>query len=231
MMSVPLWNIELHSHTIYSRDCLTRLDELQVVCQERGIDKLAITDHNTAHAALEMARRPKNIWVIPGEEIMTTGGEILAWYIKREVPAGLSPRETIERLRDQGAVIGIAHPFDRYRSGAWEPEALMDIVDLVDAVEVFNSRCIQNADNLKALEFAHEHGKLMTVGSDAHTKREYGRATLQVRPFAHSADGLRQALQDAIRVENQSGIGVHFSSTYAKWIKRIIPALRPQKNG
>jgi predicted metal-dependent phosphoesterase TrpH len=228
-MSVPLWTVELHSHTVYSADSLVKLDELQAICQARGIDRLAITDHDTAQAALEMARMYPT-WIIPGEEIMTTQGEILAWYIKEEVPGGLTPQETIQRLRDQGAVIGIAHPLDRYRKGAWTREQLLAIVDQVEAIEVFNSRCIHNADNLKALEFAREHGKLMTCGSDAHAKREYGRAVMQTRPFANSADGLREALKDATRQEKLSGIDVHFSSKYALWIKRLIPSLKPTRN-
>lgn len=227
-MDIPLWTIELHAHTIYSKDCLIRLDSLQAIGQEKKLDKLAITDHNTAHAALQLARLYP-MWIIPGEEIMTTQGEILAWYIREEVPAGLTPQETIEQLRDQSAVIGVAHPFDRYRKGAWKPEQLMRVVELVDAIEVFNSRCIHDADNQKALEFARQHGKLMTCGSDAHTKGEFGRAIIKARPFANTADGLREALKDATREEQLSGPGVHFASTFAKWAKRLIPSLRPGK--
>ncbi len=227
-MSIPLWTVELHTHTIYSKDCLLQLDEIQTIVQEHNIDKLAITDHNTAHGALEMARMYP-MWVIPGEEVMTTDGEILAWYIKEEVPPGLTPIETIKRFRDQEAVIGVSHPFDRLRRGAWSPAGLLEIVDLIDAIEVFNSRCIFNDDNAKALAFAKEHGKLMTCGSDAHTKREYGQAILKTRPFANNAAGLRQALQDATREEALSGPFVHLDSTFAKWVKRFIPSQRPTR--
>lgn len=227
MSTSPLWRLELHAHTIYSKDCLTRLDKLQNICKKHSIDKFAITDHNTAQAALQMAHLYP-MWIIPGEEIMTTEGELLAWYIKEEVPPQLTPQETIERLRDQHAVIGIAHPFDRYRRGAWQPEQLTEIVDLVDCVEVFNARCIHNEDNLKALDFAKEHNKLMTCGSDAHSPQEYGKAVLKTRPFANTADGLRQALQDATREETQSSPLIHFSSRYAKWMKALFPSLKPR---
>ncbi|HEC23121.1 MAG TPA: hypothetical protein ENI95_09405, partial [Chloroflexi bacterium] len=80
-MSIPLWTVELHSHTIYSKDSLISLDRLQDICRVCGIDRLAITDHNTAAAALQMARMYP-MWVIPGIEVMTTQGELLAWYIK-----------------------------------------------------------------------------------------------------------------------------------------------------
>lgn len=226
-MSAPLWTVEMHSHTIYSRDCLTRLEDLQAICQARGIDKLAITDHDTARAALQMARAYP-MWIIPGEEIMTTKGEILAWYIKEEVPPGLTPEETIARLHEQDAVIGIAHPFDRYRKGAWKLENLQAIVELVDSIEVFNARCMHNADNQQALAFAQAHNKLMTCGSDAHGRSEYGNAILKLRPFANNADGLRQALRESVREEKLSNPLVHFGSRYAKWAKMLFPHLRPQ---
>lgn len=223
-MSMPAWTIELHSHTIYSKDCLIRLDQIQDICRERQIDKIAITDHNTAQGALELARMFPML-IIPGEEIMTTRGELLAWYIKEEVPPHLTPAETIRILKEQGAVIGVAHPFDRYRRGAWEEQELLEIVDEVDAIEVFNSRCLNAEDNHKSLEFARQHQKLMTCGSDAHVRREYGRAVIKCHPFANNAAGLRQALQDTEREETLSGVFVHFGSTYAKWAKRLIPAL------
>jgi predicted metal-dependent phosphoesterase TrpH len=225
-MSAPLWTVELHTHTVYSKDCLTKLDRIQAICQQRGIDKLAITDHNTAKAALELARLYPML-IIPGEEIMTTQGEILAWYIREEIPHKLTPHETIARLKAQGAVIGVSHPFDRYRKGAWKEEELLQIVEDVDAIEVYNARCLHEEDNAKALAFAQKHGKLMTAGSDAHILREYGQAVVKVPPFANNAQGLRQALQSAQRDTRLSPFWVHFGSTYAKWIKRVIPSLKP----
>ncbi|GAB4469757.1 MAG: PHP domain-containing protein [Anaerolineae bacterium] len=224
-MSIPLWTLELHCHTIYSHDSLLRLDAIQGICRERGIDRIAITDHNRAKGALELAHMYPML-IIPGEEIMTTRGELLAWYIKEEVPPGLSPQATIDRLREQGALIGVAHPMDRYRKGAWQMADLLAIIDQVDVIEVFNARCLHAEDNRRALAFAEKYGKLKSAGSDAHTPREYGRATVKVRPFANNAEGLRQALADAQFETRLSGVGVHLSSTYAKWIKRLIPSLR-----
>lgn len=225
-MGTPLWTVELHSHTIYSRDCMIRLEDLQKICRKRGIDKLAITDHNTAKAALEMARLYPML-IIPGEEIMTSKGEILAWFIKEEVPAGLSPFETIERLRGQGAIISAAHPFDRYRKGGWRQEDLLAISEQLDAIEVFNSRCIRPEDNAAALAFATAHEKLMTCGSDAHIATEFGKAILKIRPFSNTGESFRQSLQSAVRIEVLSSPLVHLGSTYAKWIKSLLPFLQP----
>lgn len=224
-MSAPRWKIELHAHTIYSKDSLTRLENLPEICRKQGIDKLAITDHNRAAGALN-AYRLFPMLIIPGEEIMTTEGELLAWYIREEVPPGLTPEDTIERLRRQGALIGVAHPFDRYRKGAWELEALERIAGLVDAIEVFNARCLHGEDNDQALEFAERTGKLMTCGSDAHIRREYGKATLLTEPFANTADGLRDTLRYAERQEAMSDFAVHFGTRFAKWAKRLRPSLR-----
>ncbi len=224
-MATPVWRIELHSHTIYSKDSLTRLGRIQAICQEHRLDRLAITDHNTARGAFELARMYPML-IIPGEEIMTTKGELLAWYITEEVPAGLTPQETIARLRSQGAVIGVSHPFDRYRRGAWRLEDLLAIADDVDAIEVFNSRCLHLEDNAEAEKFARQHGKLMSCGSDAHVAAEYAMAVLTARPFANTADGLRQALREGTREGRLSSPLVHFSSRYAKWMKRLRPSLR-----
>src|SRR5258708_6173531 len=93
------WKVELHSHTQYSKDCLIRLDDVVRTCRERGIDRIAITDHNTADGALALAKMAPDL-VIVSEEIMTTGGELLAYFVRETVPAGLTPAETIKPMRD-----------------------------------------------------------------------------------------------------------------------------------
>jgi hypothetical protein len=147
------WKVELHSHTRYSRDSLVRPETFIDACSHRGIDRVVVTDHNTAQAGLHMARLAPDL-VIPGEEIMTPQGEILAYFVRETIPPMLSPAETIRRLRDQGAFISVSHPFDRLRKGAWQIDDLLHIIDQVDAIEVFNARCLFPDDNVKAQEFA-----------------------------------------------------------------------------
>src|SRR5512136_1243514 len=99
--------IELHCHTEASADSLMRPADMLRVCQRRGIGTLAVTDHNNVHGALAaQALAPGR--VIVGEEIMTTAGELLAYFVKEEVPRGLTPAETIARLKAQQAVICVA---------------------------------------------------------------------------------------------------------------------------
>src|SRR5262249_52427830 len=167
-MEKPWLTVELHSHTYVSDDCLMRPADIVRTCAQRGIDRLAVTDHNLIVRALEVQRLAPEL-VIVGEEVMTSQGELLGYFLREAVPAGLSPAETIARLRAQGAAISVSHPFDRLRHGAWQQPDLEAIIDLVDAIEVFNSRCIYPEDNTRALAFAREHAKLGTVGSDAHS--------------------------------------------------------------
>jgi predicted metal-dependent phosphoesterase TrpH len=208
-----LLRVEFHCHTIYSKDSLTRVEDLLAVCHERQIDRVVITDHNTIDGALE-AKGLAPEMVIIGEEIMTQEGELLAAFVKEAVPGGLPAQKAIALLRDQGAFISVSHPFDRFRPGHWKILELAKIVNRVDAVEVFNSRCFPPFFNLRAAEFAREHGLLGTVGSDAHTLIEIGRATMLLPPF-EDAESLRQVFPLA-EVENRlSGFWVRVCSRYA----------------
>ncbi len=219
------WNVDLHSHTLWSKDCLTEFNTILRLCDQRGIDRIAITDHNTAEGALALQKLAPGR-VIVGEEIMTTQGEILAYFVRESVPAGLTPEETIRRLREQGAVISVSHPFDRLRKGAWREEDLLKIVDKIDAIEIYNARCIVNSDNDKAIAFAKKHSLIGTVGSDAHTRPEYGRSMVKMRPFTDDPEDFLDALQEASYIMRLSPIYVHLGSKAAKWSKKL--GLKPR---
>ena len=118
---------EFHCHTIYSDDSLTRPRDLVDTCRRKRIDRVIITDHNTI-AGAQAAHALDPELVIVGEEIMTTRGEILAAFVSEEIPKGLSPQETIRRLKDQGAFISVSHPFDKWRSGGWQKNDLLEIL-------------------------------------------------------------------------------------------------------
>jgi hypothetical protein len=157
--------------------------------------------------------------VIVGEEIMTTQGEILAYFVQETIPAKLTPEETLRRLKEQGAVISVAHPFDRLRKGAWREEDLLRIIDQVDAIEIYNARCLFLSDNARALEFAQKHGLCGTAGSDGHTRIEYGRAITRLRPF-NNADELREAFKTAEYIKRLSSPHVHIGSSVAKRLRK-----------
>ncbi len=210
--------VEYHCHTMYSKDSLTRLEDLARVCRARGIDRLVVTDHNTIAGALAM-REIDPALVIVGEEIRTTRGELLAAFVKEEVPKGLEPEEVIGRLREQGAFISVSHPFDGQRG--WREDDLRRIVPLVDAVEVFNSRCLLGKWDRQAGAFADEMGLLGTVGSDAHMLSEVGRAVMVMEDFG-DAEGFGQALENVTYETRRSGPWVRLGSRWAVMRKELV---------
>lgn len=214
-----LFRTEFHCHTIYSKDSLVRPADLVAACRRKGIDRVIITDHNSISGALEAQAIDPEL-VIVGEEIMTTQGEILAAFVKEEVPASLTPRETIERLKAQDAFISISHPFDFMRSGHWREEELLEILPDIDAIETFNARCLLPSMNKKATEFAERHGISSTVGSDAHTAWELGRATLTLPKF-NAASELREVIREGVPAFRRTGFHARLASRYAVIYKKI----------
>lgn len=211
--------VELHCHTRASVDSLVTVERYLNRCRKMGIDKIAITDHNQIKAALE-AKNMAPEMVIVGEEIQTSQGELLGYFMSEWVPPGLDPKDTIQRLRDQGAVISIPHPFDPFRSKDWGTGDLEAIVPYIDAVETFNARCFGNKANLDAAFFAIKHGLLMTAGSDAHTLDELGAATL-VMPDFNEAESFKAGLGMAQQITELSPFYTHLFSNYAKLNKKI----------
>jgi predicted metal-dependent phosphoesterase TrpH len=205
--------VEFHCHTNASHDSLTRPQELIAAARKKGIDRVIITDHNTIRGALAAQALDPEL-IIVGEEIMTTRGEILAAFITEEIPARLSPTETIRRLKDQGAFISVSHPFDSIRPGGWEENDLLDIIPFVDAVEVYNSRCAFSSFNRKAKKFAEQHNLPGTVGSDAHAAFEVGRSLLVLDQF-QGPDGMRKVIRNGIPQVKSSPVWFRLASRYA----------------
>ena len=221
--AVRTWRVELHSHTCLSEASLVRPEKLLAHCKKIEIDKIAITDHNAIEGAL-IAQQLAPELVIVGEEIETTGGELLGYFMSELVPAGLEPMEAIARLKAQGAVISVAHPFDTTRSHHWNHDSLAAIAPHIDAIETFNARCLGDGPNNTAAVFAREHDLLQTAGSDAHSLWEIGRAVLLMADFQDAA-GFRAALKNATQEVSLSPFYVHLFSRYAvlsKNLKRIF---------
>ena len=216
---VPSLLVEFHCHTNASKDSLTRPEELTAAARAKGIDRLIITDHNTI-AGARLAQQIDPNLVIVGEEILTTRGEILAAFVTEEIPAGLTPQETIRRLKEQGAFISVSHPFDRMREGGWAEEDLLEILPLVDAIEVYNSRCMLPQFNREAKRFAEKHNLPSTVGSDAHAAFELGRSLLLLEQF-EGPEGMRKVIRNANFETRWSPPWFHLSSRYATIRKKI----------
>jgi predicted metal-dependent phosphoesterase TrpH len=208
--------VEFHCHTDSSKDSLTKPKDLVEAARRKGVDRVIVTDHNAIDGALR-AHELDPQRVIVGEEVLTTQGELLAAFVTELVPKGLPPLEAIQRLRAQGAFISVSHPFDDFRG--WKLPDLLAILPLVDAIETFNARCMNPIFNVRAQEFARERGVAETVGSDAHTAWELGRATLTVAEFTGS-EGLRRVIRQGVANVKLSSPLIHLTSRYASMVKQ-----------
>src|SRR5207247_782616 len=164
--------VDLHCHTSASFDSLSRPEAVVRAAAARGLTHLAITDHERIDGALAArAAAPPELAVIIGEEIRTAGGDMIGLFLDEAIPAGLSASETARRIREQGGLVGLPHPFDRFRSSTGRRSSAADLdelVGLIDYVEVFNARLIGRG-NQRAAEFAAARGLPGAAVSDAHT--------------------------------------------------------------
>jgi predicted metal-dependent phosphoesterase TrpH len=216
--SSAIIKVDFHSHTQYSKDSLTTPEEIIAAARRRGLDRLVITDHNSVEGA-RIAQRLAPDLVIVGEEIQTLFGELLAAFVQEEIPPGLPPLEAIRRLRQQDAFISVSHPFDVNRSGFFLQD-LDEIAPLVDAIEVFNARCVFERTNRLAQEYAAAHGLSGTAGSDGHIAWEIGRAYLKLPAF-NSAGELRQVISKGAPCGRPVPLAVHAFASFISIPKRI----------
>lgn len=210
--------VDLHMHSQYSKDSLNTLADIIATCRRKQLDVICLTDHNAIEGALRL-RDISPLPVIVGQEITTSWGEIIAYFIEKLIPPHLHPLEAIQKVKEQGGVVSIPHPMDRIRREAMGREKVMQIIDQVDALEVFNSRCLLPGFNEEARALAHEHGLPGTAGSDAHSLVEIGATYLEVPAF-RSRDEFLLNLARANIHGRTSLPWVHLSSTISKGVKR-----------
>lgn len=211
---------DLHLHSFRSPDCNMSLDTIIRTCLRRGINCVALTDHNSLSAAPALQRLAP-FPVILGEEIKTTEGEITGLFLTDEIPRGKTPGATVEEIRRQGGVVYIPHPFDRVRRGAIRREALLEILDQVDVIESYNSRISFRADVEAAERFALEHGKLQGAGSDSHVWWELGNSYVEMPEF-EGAEGFLRSLAEGKIHGRLSSPAVHLASSFARFRKKYL---------
>jgi predicted metal-dependent phosphoesterase TrpH len=223
------YKVDFHSHTGHSKDSLCPAPDLLAAAVRRGLAGLAVTDHDTVDGALQalalVERQPERypgLTIIPGEEVKTREGELIALYIRETIPPRLTPEETVRRIRDLGGLVFVPHPFDRVRGSRLTAAALDRIADTVDGIEVFNARTTLTGDNHRALTFARTHGLLQTAGSDAHVAWEVGHAFVELdTPPATTPEALLVQLRRGTVVGKPSAPVAHIASSVAKLRKRL----------
>jgi predicted metal-dependent phosphoesterase TrpH len=216
--------VDLHCHSSASFDSLSKPADLVRNAGRFGLTHLAITDHERIDGA-QRARdvAPDGVSIIVGEEVRTSGGDLLGLFLERPVPPGMSPAETAAAIHEQGGLVGLPHPFDRFRSSGGAgaaADALVFLVAAIDFVEVHNARAMGRANERAAL-FATEHGLPGVASSDAHSLMEVGVAyTVLPRSFSTAAE-LRELLRDVDLVMGRGSYVVRAWTPIAKLVQRL----------
>ncbi|EMA38647.1 PHP domain-containing protein [Halococcus hamelinensis] len=184
-------SVELHCHSELSFDGRDPVDLLLAQAEAVGLDALAITDHDEIDASLAAAERAADYGLvgIPGSEVTSAAGHILALGISERVPAGLSFGETLAAIRDQGGIAVVPHPFQRSRSGV-APHITRAELATADAIEIYNSRLLTGRSNRHAERFARANDLPMTAGSDAHIAEMVGQAETRVDAAERTVSGV-----------------------------------------
>jgi hypothetical protein len=196
----PLIDVDLHMHTDHSPDCATPVDVLLDTAKARGLGAIAVTDHNVISGAHEARDRAEGIKVIVAEEVKTADqGEVIGLFIEDHIPRGMTLEETIAEIHRQGGIVYVPHPFDRMHAVP-DYEHLLNVVEDVDAIEVFNARVAVKAFNEEAVKFARKYRIPGGAGSDSHVPQGLGSVRIRMRDFdgpEEFLESLRQA--DIIR--------------------------------
>jgi predicted metal-dependent phosphoesterase TrpH len=195
----PLIEVDLHMHTDHSGDCATPVEVLLQTARDRGLGAIAVTDHNEVSGALEaaeIAAGMDDLKVIVGEEIKTAEqGEVIGLFLRELIPKGLTMAESVAAIREQGGLVYVPHPFDRFHSVP-DYEHLLDMVEEIDLLEVFNPRVMVSGFNEEAVRFAGKYRIVPAAGSDSHVAQGLGSVRQRIHDFDGPAEFL-EAMRDA----------------------------------
>lgn len=212
--------VDLHCHTSASFDSLADPVKVARAAAERGLTHLVITDHDRIDGALRARdAAPDGLTVIVGTEVRTSDGDLIGAFLLRPVPRDLPAVETIEAIRDQGGLVGIPHPFDRFRGSLMRDARMASLAPLVDWIEVHNARLV-GSGNERAAEFAAEHGLPSVAVTDAHTVMEVGVAYTVLPGDPSTAAGMLSALADAELVRGRASYVVRLWTPVAKLLQQ-----------
>ncbi|MFA4836173.1 MAG: PHP domain-containing protein [Dehalococcoidia bacterium] len=211
--------VDLHIHTCYSPDSNSSLEDIISQCRNLGIGCVAITDHGTIEGALAM-KKLSPFPVIVSEEVMSSDGEIIGYFLKETIPSGLSPEEVMARIKQQGGLVCLPHPFDGFGRHPLKAAKRESLLSQIDIIETFNARSLTLKYSETARAFARENGLLSSAGSDAHAPREVGKAYVEMPAF-DGPEQFKLALGKGRVVGQKNGLIDHFMTTLGTLPKRL----------
>jgi predicted metal-dependent phosphoesterase TrpH len=196
--------VDLHLHSNYSHDGQSSLEELIERCAEIGLDRIALTDHNTMEGAQALANMAPELAII-GEEAKTREGEVIGLFITRRLPPYLRPEEVMDLIHEMGGLSYIPHPLDRHRAN-FRLERILELADRIDIIETYNAWC-EPAENEAAARLAAELGMVTATGSDAHAAHELGRSWMEIEDYTSPLDFLEKLRSARHVITASSGTG------------------------
>lgn len=213
--------IDLHCHTSASFDSTADPAAVVRAAASRGLTHLVITDHDRIDGALRARdAAPAGLTVIVGEEVKTADGDLICVFLEAAIPPGLPATDSIAAARDQGALVGIPHPFDRFRGSIGNDARLASLAPRVDWIETHNARLVGNG-NQQAVEFAAARELPGVAVSDAHSVVEVGVAYTALDGDPSTAAGLLAALPTAELVRGRASYIVRLWTPVAKGVQRL----------
>jgi predicted metal-dependent phosphoesterase TrpH len=213
--------IDLHCHTSASFDSLSDPVKVTRAAAARGLTHLIITDHDRIDGALRARdSAPDGLTVIVGEEVRTADGDLIAAFLDSPVAPGAPAADTVAAIRDQGGLVGIPHPFDRFRGSLLNDARMAALAPLVDWVETHNARMVGNGNELAAAFALEQHLPGVAV-SDAHAIIEVGVAYTVLTGDPSTPAGLLAALREVEIVPGRASYAVRLWTPVAKGIQRI----------
>ncbi|HUC89730.1 MAG TPA: PHP domain-containing protein [Patescibacteria group bacterium] len=198
-----MYKADFHTHSIASPDGSLTLGHYRRILDSGTLDYAAVTDHNTISFA-QKAQAVLGDKIIVGEEITTTDGEIIGLFLHKVVPAGLSLGEAIDRIKQQGGLVYVPHPFETVRSGLAE-DALEPLSSQLDIVEVNNGRAVFQNRSAQAKAWAGKHSLPGASSSDSHGWHGWGKTYTEIAQ-APDVKTLAKTLKTAKYVVQSPGL-------------------------
>ena len=207
--------LDLHIHSKYSFDSILNPEKIIKIAKKRGLNGIAITDHNTINGGLDAKNINKDpdFLVIVGSEINTDAGDIIGLFLNEEITSRNS-EDVIDEIKMQDGIVVLPHPYRGHNLSE-------KIIKKVDVIEGFNARSTKE-NNKRAIKLAEKYKKPMVAGSDAHFAYEIGFARVYLN--TNSFKNIKEFL-----LSNKSQINGNQSPYYLKNISQIIKSIKNKK--